>query len=84
MRVLHRKRQMTFFRSGDNSPSTGHFTHKALPPAMDWKVKEPLTAPENLRVENNMLQWEHPTAERFTVYAYPMGLDLATAQKTNE
>ena len=61
-----------------------HFTHKALPPAMDWKVKEPLTAPENLRVENNMLQWEHPTAERFTVYAYPMGLDLATAQKTGE
>lgn len=61
-----------------------HFNHKALMPAMDWKVSEQLAAPTNLRVENNMLQWEHPTAERFTVYAYPMGLDLATAQKTGE
>ena len=61
-----------------------HFNYKALMPAMDWKVTEQLSAPENLRVENNMLQWEHPTAERFTVYAYPMGLDLATAQKTGE
>ena len=61
-----------------------HFNHKALMPAMDWKVSEQLAAPTNLRVENNMLQWEHPTAERFTVYAYPLGLDLATAQKTGE
>ena len=59
-----------------------HFAHKALPPAMDWKVKEQLSAPENLRVENNTLQWEHAVAERFTVYAYPKGLDWATAQQT--
>ena len=59
-----------------------HFAHKALPPAMDWKVKEPLTAPENMRVENNTLLWEHAAAERFTVYAYPIGLDWATAQQT--
>ncbi len=59
-----------------------HFMHKALPPAMDWKVKEQLSAPENLRVENNTLQWEHAMAERFTVYAYPIGLDWATAQQT--
>ena len=59
-----------------------HFTHKALPPAMDWKVKEPLTAPENLRVENNTLLWEHAVAERFTIYAYPIGLNWATAQQT--
>ena len=59
-----------------------HFNHKALMPAMDWKVTEQLSAPENLRVENNILKWEHPTAERFTVYAYPMGLDWATAQQT--
>ena len=59
-----------------------HFTHKALPPAMDWKVKEQLTAPENLRVENNTLLWEHAVAERFTIYAYPIGLDWATAQQT--
>ena len=59
-----------------------HFNHKALMPAMDWKVTEQLSAPENLRVENNILKWEHPTAERFTVYAYPMRLDWTTAQKT--
>ena len=59
-----------------------HFMHKALPPAMDWKVKEQLSAPENLRVENNTLRWEHAVAERFTVYAYPIGLDWATAQQT--
>ena len=59
-----------------------HFNHKALMPAMDWKVTEQLSAPENLRVEGNTLKWEHPTAERFTVYAYPMGLDWTTAQKT--
>ncbi len=59
-----------------------HFNHKALIPAMDWKVTEQLSAPENLRVENNILKWEHLTAERFTVYAYPMGLDWTTAQKT--
>ena len=58
-----------------------HFNYKALMPAMDWKVTEQLSAPENLRVENNILKWEHPTAERFTVYAYPMGLDWTTAQK---
>ena len=60
-----------------------HFNYKALMPAMDWKITEQLSAPENLRVENNILKWEHPTAERFTVYAYPMGLDWTTAQKTS-
>ena len=59
-----------------------HFNHKALMPAMDWKVTEQLSAPENLHVEGNTLKWEHPTAERFTVYAYPMGLDWTTVQKT--
>ena len=58
-----------------------HFNHKALMPAMDWKVTEQLSAPENLHVEGNTLKWEHPTAERFTVYAYPMVLDWTTAQK---
>lgn len=59
-----------------------HFNYKALMPAMDWKVNEQLSAPENLHIEGNTLKWEHPTAERFTVYAYPMGLDWTTAQKT--
>ena len=59
-----------------------HFNHKALMPAMDWKVTEQLSAPTNLRIENNTLLWEHAAAERFTVYAYPKSLDWATAQQT--
>ena len=59
-----------------------HFSYKALMPAMDWKVTAQLAAPTNLRVENNILKWEHATAERFTVYAYPKGLDWNTARST--
>ena len=59
-----------------------HFMHKALPPAMDWKAKKQLSAPENLRIENTSLKWDHATAERFTVYAYPIGIDWTTAQQT--
>ena len=58
-----------------------HFTNKALPPAMDWKVKETLDAPTNLTVNSNTISWQHPTAERFTIYVYPKGLDFASAQK---
>ena len=54
-----------------------HFNHKALPPAMDWKVKENLEAPSNLALNGNTLSWEHASAERFTVYVYPKGFDVA-------
>ena len=52
-----------------------HFAHKALPPAMDWKVKEQLEAPTNVQVSATAITWQHPTAERFTVYAFPKGLE---------
>ena len=58
-----------------------HFQHKALPPAMDWKSKEALVAPSNLKIAGKTISWEHPTATRFTVYAYPQGIDFATAQQ---
>ena len=61
-----------------------HFNHKALMPAMDWKVTEQLSAPENLRVENNILKWEHPIAERFTVYAYPKGMVKEVAMNDSQ
>ena len=61
-----------------------HFTNKALPPAMDWKVKQPLSAPTNLTLSDNTISWQHPTAERFTVYAYPFGLDFATAHNSGK
>ena len=63
-----------------------HFIHKVLPPAMDWKVKETLQAPSNLKVEGNTISWEYPTwannrgSDRFTVYVYPKGLDFETAR----
>ena len=61
-----------------------HFTNKALPPAMDWKAKQTLAAPTNLTLNGNTITWQHPEAERFTVYAYPLGLDFTTAQKTGK
>ena len=61
-----------------------HFNHKALMPAMDWKVTAQLVAPENLRKENNILKWEHPIAERFTVYAYPKGMVKEVAMNDSQ
>ena len=64
-----------------------HFIHKILPPAMDWKVKETLEAPSNLKVAGNTISWEYPTwatnpvSDRFTVYVYPKGLDFETARE---
>ena len=48
---------------------------------MDWKSKIALEAPTDLKISGNTVTWQHPTAERFTVYVYPKGLDFATAQK---
>ena len=61
--------------------AASHFIYKALPPAMDWKSKIALEAPTDLKISGNTVTWQHPTAERFTVYVYPKGLDFATAQK---
>ena len=56
-----------------------HFTHTALAPPMEWKVKGDLAAPTNLQLSGTTLSWQHPTAERFTVYAYPKGIGVNTA-----
>ena len=61
-----------------------HFTHKALPPAMDWKVKEQLAAPTNVQLSATEITWQHPTAERFTIYAFPKGLNTATAMQDSQ
>ena len=61
--------------------AASHFIYKALPPAMDWKSKIVLEAPTDLKISGNTVTWQHPMAERFTVYVYPKGLDFATAQK---
>lgn len=56
-----------------------HFAQCALPPAMDWKAKTGLAAPTGLTVSGTTLTWSHPAAERFTVYAYPKGLESGEA-----
>ena len=57
-----------------------HFTHTALAPPMEWKVKGDLAAPTNLQLSGTTLSWQHATAERFTVYAYPKGTAWSTAK----
>ena len=56
-----------------NELRESHFKYKALPPAMSWKSKTTLAAPTNIKVKDTVMTWEHPTAERFTVYVYPRG-----------
>ena len=56
-----------------NELRESHFKYKALPPAMDWKSKTKLAAPTNIKVKDTVMTWEHPTAERFTIYVYPRG-----------
>ena len=56
-----------------NELRESHFKYKALPPAMDWKSKTALAAPTNVKVKDTVMTWDHPTAERFTIYIYPRG-----------
>ena len=56
-----------------NDLRESHFKYKALPPAMSWKSKTTLAAPTNVKVKDTVMSWEHPTAERFTIYIYPRG-----------
>ena len=61
-----------------------HFNHKALIPPMNWKSKTTLSAPTNITLTDTVLTWQHPTAERFTIYAYPRGTEFATAKANPE
>ena len=56
-----------------NELRESHFQYKALPPAMTWKSKTTLAAPTNVKVKDTVMSWEHPNAERFTIYIYPRG-----------
>lgn len=61
-----------------------HFKQHALMPAMDWKVRGNLAAPSNLKLSGTTLTWSHPTAKRFTVYAFPKGTNTSTATANPE
>lgn len=51
------------------------FTHKALPPAITWKAHDNLSAPTSLNLDGTTLSWQHESAVRFSVYAYPKDMD---------
>jgi uncharacterized repeat protein (TIGR02543 family) len=53
-----------------------HFQFKSLCPPMEWKVKERLSAPTDFIQTDSILSWSHPTSERFTLYAYPRGIEI--------
>ena len=65
-----------------NELRESHFQYKALPPAMTWKSKTTLAAPTNVKVKDTVMSWEHPNAERFTIYIYPRG-SKGIAEKNN-
>lgn len=56
-----------------------HFTSPALPPAITWKNASPLAAPTGLSLSGATLTWNHPTAQRFSVYLFPKGMAHNTA-----
>ena len=58
-----------------------HYIYDALPPPMAWKVKDSLSAPNDLKLSGTTLAWSHPTETRFTVYAYPKGIGVKTATR---
>ncbi|MCM1034206.1 MAG: family 10 glycosylhydrolase [Paludibacter sp.] len=51
------------------------FADKSLAPSIDWREAPKLKAPSSLRLSGNVLSWEHPDAPRFSVYAYPKGMN---------
>lgn len=74
-----------FFSTSDailmrNELRESHFKYKALPPAMSWKSTTQLEAPTHVTVKDTVLSWNHPTAQRFTIYVYPRGTKSAPAK----
>ncbi len=61
-----------------------HFPQQALPPAMDWKAEATLSAPTDLTLTGTTLTWSHPSAERFTVYAFPKGTNTDEALSSSQ
>ena len=65
-----------------NELRESHFKYKTLVPPMSWKSKTTLAAPTNIKVKDTVMTWEHPNAERFTIYIYPRG-SKGVAAKNN-
>lgn len=55
------------------------YSSKSVAPAMDWREAQELSEPTNISLSGTVLMWEHPTAPRFTIYAWPKGMDRVAA-----
>lgn len=72
---FHTTAYMQLFREIKES----HFRYKSLTPPMHWKAKGTLSAPTDIILTDTILSWSHPTAERFTIYAFPRGMSWENA-----
>lgn len=55
------------------------FADKSLAPVIEWREAPLLEAPAALTLSGAKLSWTHPNAPRFSVYAWPKGMDTETA-----
>lgn len=55
------------------------YQNKCLAPVISWRNAPTLAAPTHLAVSGHTLSWTHANAPRFTVYAFPKGMDATTA-----
>ncbi len=60
------------------------FSKPALPPAVTWKPTATLAQPADLKLNGSLLTWTHSKAERFSVYAFPKGMNHAKALGSGE
>ncbi len=76
------------FRMGQTNDAfvnkmTAAYTEQALPPAMTWYSAPDFAAPSNLTLTGTTLTWQHSSAERYSVYAYPKGASPAKAMASS-
>ena len=64
--------------------ATTRFSKPALPPAVTWKATASLVKPAHLKLTGTTVSWTHATAERFSVYAFPKGMNHSTAMSTGD
>lgn len=55
------------------------YSTKALTPALTWYSATTLAAPTNLTLSSTTLSWQHASAPKFSVYAYPKGTAKSVA-----
>lgn len=55
------------------------YSTKSVVPAIDWREAPELAKPSDISLVGSNLMWTHVSSPRFTVYAYPKGMDRASA-----